>query len=158
MIFNFNFQLSWFWYILLASRISSSHHKNVRWCNIIENCDQFPIKKISSNKNTLTGPENYKKTTRHYAHLSLCAKSRKTKFLSRSNIFKLQIFLRNRFYSNWRKHLVLTSRQKLKKMVRAVFEKNIKVSDFGLVWRPFREYLQIKNFFQKSGSVTFLPL
>ena len=36
--------------------------------------------------------------------------------------------------------------------------KLIKVSDFGLIWRPFREYLQIKNFFQKSGSVTFLPL
>ena len=49
-------------------------------------------------------------------------------------------------------------RPKTKKIVRAVFEKNIKVSDFGLIWRPFREYLQIKNFFQKSGSVTFLPL
>ena len=49
-------------------------------------------------------------------------------------------------------------RSKTKKVVRAVFEKNIKVSDFGLIWRLFREYLQIKNFFQKSGSVTFLPL
>ena len=49
-------------------------------------------------------------------------------------------------------------RRKTKKIVRAVFEKNIKVSDFGLIWRPFREYLQIKNFFQKSDSVTFLPL
>ena len=49
-------------------------------------------------------------------------------------------------------------RPKTKKIVRAVFEKNIKVSDFGLIWRPFREYLQIKNFFQKSGSVTFLSL
>ena len=49
-------------------------------------------------------------------------------------------------------------RPKTKKIVRAVFEKNIKVSDFGLIWRLFREYLQIKNFFQKSGSVTFLPL
>ena len=29
-------------------------------------------------KNTLTGPANCKKTTRHHAHLSLCAKSRKT--------------------------------------------------------------------------------
>ena len=35
--------------------------------------------------------------------------------------------------------------------------KLIKVSDFGLIWRPFREYLQIKNFFQETGSVTFLP-
>ena len=49
-------------------------------------------------------------------------------------------------------------RPKTKKTVRAVFEKNIKVSDFGVIWRPFREYLQIKNFFQKFGSVTFLPL
>ena len=29
-------------------------------------------------KNTLTGPANCKKTTRHHTHLSLCAKSRKT--------------------------------------------------------------------------------
>ena len=49
-------------------------------------------------------------------------------------------------------------RPKTKKVVTAVFEKNIKVSDFGLIWRPFHEYLQINNFFQKSGSVTFLPL
>ena len=38
---------------------------------------------------------------------------------------------------------------KTKKIVRAVFEKNTKVSDFGLIWRLFREYLQIKNFFFK---------
>ena len=31
-----------------------------------------------SNKNTLTEPVNRKKTTRHHAHLSLCARSRKT--------------------------------------------------------------------------------
>ena len=33
---------------------------------------------INRNKNTLTGPVNCKKTTRHHAHLLLCAKSRKT--------------------------------------------------------------------------------
>ena len=33
---------------------------------------------LDKNKNTLTGPANCKKTTRHYAHLSLCGKSRKT--------------------------------------------------------------------------------
>ena len=49
-------------------------------------------------------------------------------------------------------------RPKTKKIVRDIFEKNIKVSDIGLVWRPFHEYLQIKDFFQKSGYVTFLPL
>ena len=26
------------------------------------------------------------------------------------------------------------------------------ITDFGLIWRPFREYLQIKIFFQKSDS------
>ena len=30
------------------------------------------------NKNTLTGPPNFKKTTRHHAYLSLCTKSKKT--------------------------------------------------------------------------------
>ena len=78
--------------------------------------------------------------------------------ISRSNISKLQIFQKKHvsfkmkviFSTNWR--------PKTKKIVRAVFEKNIKASDFGLIWRPFREYLQIKNFFQKFGSVTFLPL
>ena len=33
---------------------------------------------FNKNKNTLSGPANRKKTTRHHAHLSLCAKSRKT--------------------------------------------------------------------------------
>ena len=47
-------------------------------------------------------------------------------------------------------------RPKTKKIVRTVFEKNIKVSNFGLIWKPFREYLQNKIFFQKSSSVTFL--
>ena len=32
-----------------------------------------------TNKNTVTGQANCKKTTRHHAHLSLCTKSRKTK-------------------------------------------------------------------------------
>ena len=49
-------------------------------------------------------------------------------------------------------------RPKTKKIVTAVFEKTIKVSNFGPIWRLFRKYLQIKKFFQKSGCVTFLPL
>ena len=78
------------------------------------------------NKNTMTGPAISKKTTRHHAHLSLCAKSRKTNdtsrengqrpsgiflTISRPNISKLQFFLKNRFHSNWRLYLVLTSGQ-----------------------------------------------
>ena len=75
----------------------------------------------------------------------------------RSNISKLHLFLKNRSFKL--KVIFSTNfRTKTRNIFRAVFEKNIKVSDFGLIQRPFREYLQIKNFFQKSGSVTFLPL
>ena len=70
--------------------------------------------------------------------------------ISRSNISKLQIFLKNRFHSNWRSYLVLTSDQKPKKSLE-LFLRKISVSDFGLIWRPFRKYFKIKNFFQKSG-------
>ena len=95
---------------------------------------------IILNKNTLAGPEDCKKTTRHHVHLSLCAKSRKTNdaksrkwpktsiwaiflTISRSNISKLQIFLKNRFHSNWRSYLVLTSGQKPKKSLEPFLRK-----------------------------------
>ena len=75
--------------------------------------------------------------------------------ISRSNISKLQFFF-------WKIGFIQIEgpnfRPKTKKIVRAVFEKNVKVSNFGLIWRPFREYLQMKNFFQKSDPVTFLSL
>ena len=63
-------------------------------------------------------------------------------------------------YVSFKLKVIFTTnfRPKTKKIVTAVFGKNIKVSDFGLIWRLFREYLQIKIFFQKSGSLTFLPL
>ena len=38
-------------------------------------------------------------------------------------------------------HICTNFRPKTKKIVRAVSEKNIKVSDFGLIWRLFRKYL-----------------
>ena len=74
------------------------------------------------------------------------------KYLQVSNFSEKQISFKLKviFSTNFR--------PKTKKIVWAVFEKNIKVSDFGLIWRPFHEYLQINFFFQKSGSVTFLPL
>ena len=134
--------------------------------------------------------------------------------ISRSNIFKLQIFLKNRFHPNSRSYLVLTSGQKSKKWSEPFLRKyqsfwfwtNLETfsrispnQEFffknpflwlfyfysrltscqkskksldpflsklpyqptnqpTLIWRPFREYLQIKNFIQKSGSVDFLPL
>ena len=135
---------------------------------------------LSWNKNILTGPANCKKTTRHHAHLSLCAKPRKTNDVKsrkwrKTSIsvifwrFRGQISPNCKFF--WKIGFiqievlstveVLFSTNfspKTKKIVRAVFEKNIKVPDFGLIWRPFRVYLQIKIFFQKSSSVTFLPL
>ena len=64
----------------------------------------------------------------------------------RLNDSKLQIFLKNRFHSNWRSYLVLTSGQKKKKLLWP-FLRKISVSDFGLIWRPFCKYLQIRNFF-----------
>ena len=92
------------------------------------------------NKNTLTGTANCKKTTRHHVHLSLYAKSRKTNdaksrkwpktsiwaiflTISMSDISKLQIFLKNRFHSNWRSYLVLTSGQKPKKLLELFLRK-----------------------------------
>ena len=39
---------------------------------------KVPVKLFKKQQNTLTGPANCKKTTRHHAHLLLCAKSRKT--------------------------------------------------------------------------------
>ena len=59
---------------------------------------------------------------------------------------KIANFLKNRFHSNWRSYLLLTSGQKLKNSLEPFLRKNIKVSDFGLIWTLFCEYLQIKNF------------
>ena len=62
------------------------------------------------------------------------------------------------FFSITNKNTLTRPANCKKTTVHHIFQKNIKVSDFGLIWRSFREYLQIKNYFQKSGSVTFLPL
>ena len=66
-------------------------------------------------------------------------------FFEKYALFKLMIIFSTNF------------RPKTKTIVRAVFEKNIKVSDFGLISRPFREYLQIKNFF-KNAALSLLYL
>ena len=111
----------------------------------------------------MTGPVNCKKTTRYHAHLSLCGKSRKTNdsksrkwpktsiwatFFDDFEIKYLQIAV---ILSTKLKVILSTNfRAKTKKIVTAVFEKNIKVSDFGSIWRSFREYLQIKIFFKKN--------
>ena len=74
------------------------------------------------------------------------------KYLQIANFSEKQVSLKLKviFSTNFR--------PKTRKIVGAVFGKNIKVSDLGLIWRPFRKYIQIKTFFQKSGSLTFLPL
>ena len=56
-------------------------------------------------------------------------------FSEKQNPFKLKVTFNTNFTP------------KTKKIVRAAFEKNIKMSDFGLSSRLFCEYLQIKNFF-----------
>ena len=78
--------------------------------------------------------------------------------ISRSNISKITNFSEKQVSFKLKVIFSTNFRRKTKKIVRAVFEKYIKVSDFGLIWRLFREYLQIKDFFQKSGSVSFPPL
>ena len=51
--------------------------------------------------------------------------------------------------------------QKIRKILIAVSEKTAlltnqtSITDFGLIWRPFRKYLQIKYFFQKSTMWLF---
>ena len=77
--------------------------------------------------------------------------------ISRPNISKIEIFSEKQVSFKLKVIVSTNFRPKTKKIVGAVFEKNIEVSDFGLIWRLFREYLHIKNLFQKSGSVTFLP-
>ena len=97
-------------------------------------------------QNTLTGMANCKKTTKH--------QSPNQDFFSK---FGSVTFPPLQFPNLM---------QKIRKILRAISEKtalptnqpNIKVSDFGLIWRRLCEYFQIKNVFQKSGSVIFLSL
>ena len=72
----------------------------------------------------------------------------------RSNISKSHIFLKKKVSFKLKVIFGTNSGPKTKKINRAVFEKYIEVSDSGLIWRPLREYLEIKIFFQKSGCVT----
>ena len=68
--------------------------------------------------------------------------------ISRSDISKLQLFLKNRFNSNWRSYLVLNSDQKPKKSLEPFFEKNIRV----WFWANFETFSRIspnKIFFSK---------
>ena len=57
------------------------------------------------------------------------------KYLQIANFFEKQVSFKLKAIFN------TNFRPKTKKIFRAIFEKNIKVSDSGLIWRPFREYL-----------------
>ena len=120
------------------------------------------------NKNASTGRANSKKATRHHAHFPLIAKSRKSNdgqsrkeqknpklgnflTISTSNISKLQLFLKNRFHSNWRSCLVPTSGQKPKKLLEPFFEKNIEVYDFGLILDLFANISKSRIFFKNPA-------
>ena len=78
--------------------------------------------------------------------------------ISRSNISKLQIFLKNRFHSNWRSYLVLTSGQKPKKSLDRFWEK------YQSVWfwanlETLSRISPIQEFFSKirlCGISTFI--
>ena len=68
-----------------------------------------------------------------------------TNFSENQVSFKLKVIFSTNF------------RSKTKKIDGTIFEKNIKVSDFRLVWRIFGEYLQIKIFF-KNLALSLLSL
>ena len=113
----------------------------------------------------MTGPANCMKTTRHHAHLSLCGQSNKTNNAKSKNGQKPQCgqffddvdveYLQIANFSEKQVSFIFSTNfsPKTKKISRPIFEKNIKVSAFELIWRPFRISPN-----QKSGSVTFLPL
>ena len=70
------------WYICASFQFFSSHQLLISslLCYSIYLIEKYSIW-ISfefSGKNTLTGPTNCKKTSRHHGHLSLCSKSKKT--------------------------------------------------------------------------------
>ena len=99
---------------------------------------------IAKTNNTLSGPANCKKTTRHHVHLSLCAKSRKTKDAKSRKWPKNLIWAIFDDFEVKYLHIAIFSEIKVsfklkvifstnftpkakKKIVRAVFEKNISV-------------------------------
>ena len=84
-----------------------------------------------------------------------------------ANISKSIFFFKNLPLSLFYLHSSVTSCKKSEKSLEPFLRKlrqqptnqpNIKVSDFGLILRPFGKYLEMQIFFQKSGSVTLLPL
>ena len=75
----------------------------------------------------MTKPANWKKTTRHHAHLEKMAKNLNLGnflMISTSNISNFQIFLKNTVSFKLKVIFSTTFRPKTKKIVRAVLEKN----------------------------------
>ena len=67
---------------------------------------------------------------------------------SRSNISKLQFFLKNRFHSNWRSYLVLTSGQKLKISLEPFLRKISKCLILGYYGDLFANISRSRIFFK----------
>ena len=129
--------------------------------------------KCTCHKNTLTGPANCQKTTRHHAHLSLCAKSRKTNDAKSRKWPKTSIWVF--FWRFWRKRQISPNCKffwkkvsfklkvifstnftpKTKKIVRAVFEKNMKVSLFWTNLEIFSRISSNRGFFKKIRPCGF---
>ena len=84
--------------------------------------------------------------------------------ISRSHISKLQIFLKNRFHSNWRSYLVLTSGQKPRKSIEPLLRKISKCQYQYQCQCQYQTFLRIspnQEFFSKillSLFYLFSPL
>ena len=122
-------------------------------------------------KNTLTGPSNCQKTTRHHAYPLLCAKSRKTndaksKKWPQTSIWAIFLRFRGQISPNckffWKKvsfklKVIFSTNftPKTKKIVRAVFEKNMKVSLFWTNLEIFSRISSNRGFFKKIRPCGF---
>ena len=75
--------------------------------------------------------------------------------ISRSNISKLQIFLKNRFHSNWRSYLILTSGQKPKKSLQLFLRKISKCLILGQFGDLFANISKSRFFFKNPALWRF---
>ena len=73
--------------------------------------------------------------------------------ISRSNISKLQVFLKNRFHSNWRSFLVLTSSQKPNKNRSSRFWKKYQSVWFRANLETFSQISPNQEFFFETPAL-----
>ena len=75
--------------------------------------------------------------------------------ISRWHISKSQIFLKNRFHSNWRPYLVLTSGQKPKKSLEPFLRKILKCLILGWFGDLFVNLSKLRIFFRNPALSLF---